>query len=116
MKVRALDPAEYPRLKDIPDGFLPDPENSRVIVAEDENGNIVGRMMLIAVAHLEGPWIAPSRRSGSLLYRMEKQMIAEAREAGLKALLAFTQEDTNTSYLERLGWTRTNFTVLSKEI
>lgn len=116
MKVRALEPAEYSRLAAIEEGTVPDPANSIAIVAEDDAGNIVGRMLLFAVAHVERTWIAPAARSGTLGVRMERELCREATDAGLDTIYAFTTNDTHTEYMQRLGWQPTGFTVLTKSV
>ena len=114
--VRPLTPEEYPRLSVIEEGVVPDPSNSIVVIAEDSAGVICGRMLLVVMPHLEGTWVAPTSRSGRIGFKMERVITDEARAIGLKKIMAFTTNEQHTQYLERLGWSRENLTVLSKEL
>lgn len=46
----------------IPDPKLPHPALAEIVVAEDEDGNIVGFLVAQLVKHLEPLWIAPDHR------------------------------------------------------
>lgn len=115
MVIRALAPEEYGCLTQVEEGVVPDPENSRVVVAID-NDKVVGRAMIVAMPHLEGTWVAPDARGGTVGYRLERAVCEEAREAGLKKLMAFSTDPKHTQYLQRLGWRAETYTVLSKEL
>lgn len=110
MTIRRLKSEEYPLLKNVADGFVPDPENSIAIVAEDD-GEIVGRMLLVALPHIEGTWIDPRRRKGSLLAKMFRQMESEAP---VPRLFAFTPTGTISGYIERLGYSKLDVEVHEK--
>lgn len=112
--VRVLDPSEFDRLKTIEEGFVPDSEQAVVIVAEEE-GEIIGRTMLLTIAHVEGTWVHPEHRKGTVLARLIQKLEREAKTKGLTKILAYSFPDTD-DYLHRLGFTEEPFTVWSKEI
>ena len=114
-EIRKLRDAEYPLLKGIEEGFCPDPASSLAIVAEAE-GKIVGRMLLVAPAHIEGTWVAEEFRNGTTGIRMMKKMEAEARNLGLPKLFCFAEDWKIEEYLERLGYSRCKVTVWEKSI
>lgn len=114
MIIRVLPPNEYPRLAAVEEGYVPDPNNAVVLVAE-EDGEIVGRWFLVVMPHVEGIWIRPDKRGGTLGYRLEKAMCTEAKDAGLERILAFADNDTHVDYMTRLGWKKLPFTVMTKE-
>jgi len=116
MTIRQLTPQEYPLLATTAEGFVPDPDNSIAVAAFDDSGQIIGRMLLVAMPHLEGTWVAEGARGGSIGFRMEREMVKAAAVQGLKAVMAYTDNEAHTNYLERLEWKRTNFTVLQKEL
>ncbi len=115
MTIRTLPAPEYPRLASIEEGTVPNPDHSIVVVAEDDDGNIVGRMMLVVVPHLERTWLAPEARGGTVAYRLERAICAEAEAAGLRTVFAYTTTPEHTSYMERLGWANTHYDVLRKD-
>ena len=117
MTVRTLDPGEFPKLADIEEGFVPNPARTIAIVAED-NGEIVGRMLLMDMVHLEGSWVRPDHRNGSVGYRMFQRVLAEAKRIGITGLMAYTDKtDLDvTNYMERLGFEKQPFWVWSKDI
>ena len=114
--LRVLPAEEYPRLLSVADGICPKPEISRVLIAE-QDGEIVGRTMLLAPAHIEGTWLREDRRNGSLGKRLLDRIEAEAKECGMSTLFAYAEIGTKTGdYLTRLGFTLCNFSVYQKLI
>lgn len=114
--VRVLDPEEYDLLRQVPDGFMPDPENSVAVVALDDSGRLAGRMTVVVIPHLEGTWVREDFRGGTVAFRMEKAVIERMRELGPKKLLAFVVDETHEGYMERLGYRKLQMTVWEKEI
>src|SRR5262245_30715389 len=62
--IRELPPDEWDRLRAMPFGSqgLPDPQLAKVLVAEDEDGEIVGIWAAMTVVMLDGLWIKPTHR------------------------------------------------------
>lgn len=112
--IRLLDSAEYERLAYVEEGYVPDPDSSLALVVEEE-GKIVGRMMLIPMYHIEGTWIEQEHRGGQILARMMKHMEDAAKSKGLTKLLSYATPEVE-SYIERLGYTKQQLTVWAKDI
>jgi hypothetical protein len=100
MKTRLLLPEEYGRLKGLAyhDEWIPDPSNSKVLVAE-RDGEIIAFWCMKAEIHIEPVWAKPGERCG---------VLPRAFVEGMKKIIvgrcyAFTESDTVAGYLERLG-------------
>lgn len=115
MKIERLPEDQYDVLMEIEEGFVPDPNSSIVVVARDD-GEVVGRMFLLSLAHIEGTWINAQHRNGTVLVRMIRLMEKEASNVGLKTIFAYAKTDNVASYLERLGYKRTEMAVFEKEL
>ena len=102
---------DYRQLEKVQEGFVPDKSNSLVVVAKDD-GEIVGRMMLVAIPHIEGTWIKESYRKGSLGVKIERRMEQEAERLGLRTLFAFAPSHVS-DYLSRLGFKKEELEVYS---
>src|SRR5947207_15080283 len=101
--IHKLEASEYDILKDIEEGYTPDPAGSIALVAEDEC-SIVGRMLLISPAHIEGTWVHEDYRKGMTGYRLMRRMEEEARAINLKKILCYAESHAVENYLERLGY------------
>ena len=69
---RLLPPDEWDKLKGTElETLAPylNPEHTRIIVVENEVGQIVGCWSLLQFTHAEGLWIAPEHRNGSGVFR-----------------------------------------------
>lgn len=115
IEIKRLESSEFGILPKIHDGFRPDPKSSVVIVAED-GGKIIGRAFLLAPVHLEGPWINPRWRNGTLAGRMFDAIKTEAKAMGITQLFAYGASKQLEGYLERLEFTRKPLTVWVKAI
>lgn len=113
-EVRKLEDDEFEVLKTVEEGYCPDPRYSIAVVAEAE-GKIVGRMLLISPAHIEGTWIAESFKRGTTGIRMMHFMENEAQKIGLTKILAYAESKEVADYLSRLGYVQRNVTVWEKE-
>lgn len=113
--VERLPDNEYDTLMSVEEGYVPDPQASIVVVAKF-NGEIVGRMMLIGVKHVEGAWINKQYRSGTILERMTEEIEKHAREAGIKTVFAYSETHDMDGYIERLGYERSPLRVFRKEL
>ncbi len=115
MIVERLPDTEFDALRKIDDGYRPDPASSIVIVAK-ENGEIVGRMMLLSLVHLEGTWINPRLRRGYVLVKMMKEMEKQAYEAGVRTMFAYSMNEHVSDYLARLGYKKSELEHFEKEL
>jgi N-acetylglutamate synthase-like GNAT family acetyltransferase len=115
MKVERLPEDQYDVLMEVEDGYCPDPNGSIVVVARDD-GEVVGRMFLLSLAHIEGTWINKQHRNGTLAVRMIKLMEKEAKNIGISSLFAYAKNEEVGGYLERLGYKRTELVVFEKEL
>ena len=114
-EIRKLADDEFDVLKTVEEGYCPDPRYSIAVVAQSE-GQIVGRMLLISPAHIEGTWVAESFRKGTTGVRMMRFMEGEARSIGLTKVLAYAETEDVADYLSRLGYKQRKVTVWEKEL
>lgn len=114
-EIQKLEAMDYEILTTIEEGFRPDPLKSVALIATS-NQKIVGRMFLVSPWHIEGTWIHPSFRGGTLLLRLIKRMEEEARKLGLKQVFSYAEDPVVELYLVRLGYVRTQLTIWSKDI
>lgn len=115
MEIRRLKPEEYPLLKRIADGIVPDARASIAIVAED-GGEPVGRMFVVCPAHMEGTWVLGNQRLGIIGKRLFERIQQEVKAEGLTRLMAYSTSGQHDSYLHRLGFERMPWTVWGKEL
>ena len=113
MEVRRLDPREFDLLEQGPHG-APDPLFTMAVGAL-EGGDLVGHIYLVALPHVEAPWIKEGHRGGTLLKRMEKELIEMSKEYGIDRVFAFAADDEKADYLKRLGYKKSNLTVWERE-
>lgn len=114
-EIRKLEDIEFDRLLQVQEGYRPDPRYSIAVVAEAK-GEIVGRMLLISPAHIEGTWIAESFRRGTTGIRMMHFMEKQAQDIGLSKILAYAESDEVADYLSRLGYKELKVSVWEKEL
>lgn len=115
ISIEKLDPEDFKELANIGDGFTPNPETSVAIVARS-GGKIIGRIFLLAPVHVEGPLVLDEYRGSTLLKRLVDRAESEAKDAGVTTLFAYGASEKLEEYLDRLGYTKRNLTVWSKEI
>lgn len=113
--VERLPDEQFDTLMQIEEGYVPDPKASIVVVAKF-NGQIIGRMMLIGVKHVEGAWISDQYRSGAVLERMTAEIEKQAREAGIRTVFAYSESHEMDGYIERLGYERSPLRVFRKDL
>lgn len=113
--IERLPAEEYDTLLSIEEGYVPNAEHSIAVVARDD-GAIIGRMMLIAVAHVEAAWVNDRYRGGTVLERMTKEIEAQARAAGIKTVFAYSETHEMDGYIQRLGYERSPLRVYRKEL
>jgi N-acetylglutamate synthase-like GNAT family acetyltransferase len=110
-----LRPEEYPQLKSIHEGFCPDAATSVALVAK-QDGEIVGRIFLLAPTHVEGPWIREDLRGGLILNQLVATAEREAKSRGISKVFAYAADDKLAGYIARLGYQKEPYTVWTKEI
>jgi len=120
--VRQLLGIEYIRLRDINEGFVPKPEASVVVIAEDEEGEICGRLMLLPILHLDGIWMREDMRNnvkgGRTAVRIEQEMMRILKEGKIREVQVDVYRDDLESYLSRMGYYKMDkiISVFRKEI
>jgi len=105
---------DYPILQSVEDGLVPDPKISMAIIAEND-GDIVGRVFLVAPTHIEGIWVKPQLRGSTLGARMMEEAERQAKICGISRLIAYGTMDTEV-YLHRLKFRREALTVWVKDL
>lgn len=113
--VERLSAEEYDALLSVEEGYRPDPEKSITVVAKYD-GQIVGRMMLINLAHVEAAWVNDQFRSGSILERMTREIEKQAHEVGIKTVFVYSETHEMDGYIERLGYSRSPLRVFRKDL
>lgn len=114
MEVKTLQPAEWDILKQAPDGWVPDPAWVAAIVAMDGE-RLVGRAAVCLMAHIEGTWVAEDHRNGTVGFRLIKAIEEQARAMNLSIVMAYAMPEVG-SYLERLGFKKSEVSVYVKEV
>ncbi len=115
IEILRLHPSEFDLLKQVGDGFCPDPEHSVALVAR--NGEkIVGRIFLLPLSHIEGTFIEEAWRGGVMLRRLFNAIEIEARSEGLTKTFAYIATPQNESYIARLGYKKVPITVWEKDL
>ena len=71
--IERLAAEDFSVLSTVEEGFMPVCDKSIVVVAKSGE-EIVGRLMLLSPAHVEGAWIDERFRNGRLLKRMMDEM------------------------------------------
>jgi len=108
MTTRVLNPAEWARVP--PDTgltkLLPycEPENTDVVVVEDENGEIVAAVCALRVTHFEGLWLEPKHRGNAGTFRaLIKQAYEIPRSRGEKFVFGGAKDSQMSTLCTRLG-------------
>jgi hypothetical protein len=88
-----------------PEGF-PWPDKSLVIFAAKQ-GKVVGRLGMLDLPHLEGPWVHEAERGGTVLSRLESKAEEVLKHLGNNAAFAYQlhAQPEIGDYLRRLGFT-----------
>lgn len=114
--IRRLHASEFDLLKEIDDGFMPDPSKSIAMVAQS-GSRLVGRIFLVAPSHAEGIWIDGRYRGGELFKRMMEALELEARSEGISKMFAYSVKPEIEHYIaRRCGYLKLPWTVLAKEL
>lgn len=113
--VKRLDASNWGILLQSPDGVVLNPAMTTAVVALNENDEMVGRMYLCLMPHIEGTWVRDDYRSGSVGFRLEKEMEKVCKELGVSKVMAYCGPELET-YMERLGFTKAPVSVWVKEM
>jgi len=100
-----------------PDG-IEWPDDSLHVISRDTDGQLIARMSLVAVPHVEGTWIDESLRGSTAGARLLARMEQEVKDLGRTHLFAFVKHDDEdiASYLERCGYKKYPLWVYAKEL
>ena len=112
---RTLVQHEYPELKGIADGFVPEWGASIAILARDSE-RTVGRILLLAPTHLEGIWVEEGYRNREVADKLMERAEAEASLCGVKKLFAYAISPAIERRLSGLGYKKQDLTVWAKEL
>ena len=83
-----------------------DPQRARVLVVENDDGDIIGCWALFAAIHTEGFWVAPThRKQGGVARRLLVTMRGWLQAEGVRAVMTASNDAEMTAYLTRLGAT-----------
>jgi len=94
------------------------PPDSTIIYALDENNEVVARMGLVILPHIEGTWIREDKRNGLNAKRLMDQMENYLIETGRGGAFAFIESSNEElkGYMERLGFTELPLKVYFKNL
>jgi predicted N-acetyltransferase YhbS len=116
VKIQKLRTNAYDVLDTVADGEKPNPINSVVMVATDDKGEVIGRVFMLCPAHIEGVWVKEELRKQGIFSEMVARMEQEARTLGITTLFAYGVNDYMNRQIERVGYTKRDFTVWTKEL
>jgi GNAT superfamily N-acetyltransferase len=115
LTVRRLKPVEYEKLLSIDDGYTPDPNRSVAVVAENGH-HIMGRIFLMAPAHVEGVFVEPAWRDKGVMRQLVGAIEIEARAEGIAKVLAYAKDQDMAGRIEAMGYKRLPWSVWEKEL
>lgn len=111
-------PPELNQLAEIEeDPIKPYPPECTILAAFDNKG-LAARTLLIQLPHIEGTWVREDLRKGRVGYKLIKEMETTLLSAGRSHIFAFseTTDETISSYMERLGYSKMPLTIWSKNL
>ncbi len=93
---RELAPEEFQLApREVPGSEIYTPENSRILAAFNEQGDVVSTWTIFPCVHIEPFWIREDyRHSKSIMRRMTEHMKALLREAGIPACYTVVMDKT----------------------
>lgn len=116
IEIKRLEANEYEALRTIDDGYCPEPSKSIALIASNEHMPI-GRLFVVAPAHVEGIYIAHAWRGGSVFKDLMDAAEIEARSEGITKLLAYAIKPEIGHYIERrCGYQQLPWTVWQKDL
>lgn len=75
-----------------------------------------GHLSVLSPLHIEGAWIEPEFRGGTILRDLVMIAEAEIKQLGADRVFAFAIDEEKADYLERLGYEKHEWTVWSKKV
>ena len=90
-------------------------ESCVTVIAVDQD-QTVGRVFMVAPTHVEGIWIDPNYRNAHVMKRLVDRVEDEARLLKISRVFAYATDETMESYIERLGYTKLDWTVWQKDL
>lgn len=106
MNARILDASEWDKLAhtELP-VLLPHmrPEDTMIVVVEDDAGAVVASIAALRVTHLEGLWIDPAHRNGGVGRALIRALLPLARCWGGSWAIGGAASDTMRDFLTRVG-------------
>ena len=114
IEFKRLEPGEWDLLGN--DEPLPDAKKAIALVAVDQDGDLAGRVFLVAPAHIEGIYVDRKWRGSTIMQRLVAKAEGEARRLGLTQLLAFAKDEIMEDYIDRLGYEKLPLTVWQKSL
>src|ERR1700722_20097193 len=113
LTLRRLKPVEYEKLLSVHDGFTPDPHRSVAIVAENGH-HIMGRVFLMAPAHVEGIFVEPAWQGKGVMRQLVDAIELEARAEGISKVLAYAKDSDMAGRIEAMGYKKLLWSVWEK--
>jgi hypothetical protein len=106
---RDLPEQEWHRLKGEFMPLLP-PSGARVVVVEDDKGNIVGWWVIMTCVHLEPVWVDPRYRGNASMWRKLWSGVKSILiDAGVQQAVAVVMRDNPATHaISRLGFRPVN--------
>ena len=104
MKARVLEPGEWDKASDVPLMLrYAQPKDVQVVVVEDDAGKVVGQMMVLRIAHLEGAWIDPEHRNAGVVGALLRKTFETAQPWANELVLAGAADAEMVEILARMG-------------
>jgi hypothetical protein len=114
--VERLNPSEWDLLKSVDDGFTPNVDHSIAVVARNES-QIIGRLFAVAPIHVEGVFVEPRYRGGTLFKDMMSAMELELKAEKVNKVFAYSVRPEIGHYIEqRCGYSPLAWKIYSKEL
>lgn len=104
MRARVLEPGEWDKVSDVPIMLrYAQPQDVQVVVVENNEGKIVGQMIVLRIAHLEGAWIDPEYRNAGVVGELLKKTCETAQPWANEFVMAGAADENMVRILARLG-------------
>jgi len=87
---------------------------SRILVAEDSEGKLVGFQVLQLVPHVEPLYVAPSARATGLAEELVERMVKFLGEVQIRGYLASAESPFAAQLCEKHGMTKLDYPVYAK--
>ena|ERR1044071_5470184 len=96
---------------------LPFPSDARVLYIFEDN-QIIGRLALLNVLHIEGAWIREDKRNGLILSKLFDHIEVELKNEERTSALSFARENDEDviNYMKRIGYEQLPFKVFLKPL